>query len=82
MHMGIRILMPTGIRILKPMGIRILMPMDIRILMPGAAVSLEIARRRRLTRDNGIPGHDNPPVWTGRAGTEMFIKIYFWTRTT
>ena len=50
-------------------------------MKPGAAVSLEIARRRRLTRDNGIPGHDNPPVRAGRAGTEFFIKIYFWTGT-
>ena len=35
----------------------------------------------RLTRDNGIPGHDNPPVRAGRAGTEILIKIYFWTGT-
>ena len=31
--------------------------------------------------DNGFPGHDNPPVRAGRAGTEIFIKIYFWTGT-
>ena len=31
--------------------------------------------------DNGFPGHDNPPVRASRAGTEFFIKIYFWTGT-
>ena len=35
----------------------------------------------RLTRDNEIPGHDIPPVRAGRAGTEIFIKINFWTGT-
>ena len=31
----------------------------------------------RLTRDNGIPGHDNTPVRASRAGIEICIKIYF-----
>ena len=27
------------------------------------------------------PAHDKPPVWVGRAGTDFFIKIYFWIGT-